>query len=44
MKSYFIRCGHKIDGCVIAIILLGQAEGELIVNKKSVYRKKDICI
>lgn len=32
----FIRCSHKIDGCVIAVILLGQAKGELIVNKKGI--------
>lgn len=43
-KSYFIRCSHKIDGCVIAVILLGQAKGELIVNKKGIYDKKDMCI
>lgn len=42
--SYFIRCCHKIDGCVIAVIFLGQAKGELIVNKKSIYGKKETCI
>jgi hypothetical protein len=32
----FIGSSHKIDGCVIAVIFLGQAKSELIVNKKSI--------
>lgn len=30
------RCCYKVDCCVIAIILLRKAEGELIVNEKSI--------
>lgn len=32
----FIGSSHKIDGCIIAVIFLGQAKSELIVNKKSI--------
>lgn len=30
------RCCYKVDCCVIAIVLLRKAEGELIVNEKSI--------
>lgn len=32
----FIRSSHKIDGCVISVVFLGQAKSELIVNEKGI--------
>lgn len=29
---YLLRCSHEVDGSVVAIILLQQAKGELIIN------------
>lgn len=33
---HLVWCGYKIDGSVVAVILLGQAEGELVVYQQSV--------
>jgi len=34
--SYLFRCGHEVDGSVVAVILLKQAEGELVINQQVV--------
>lgn len=36
---YLFRCCYEVDCCVIAIILLGKAEGELIVDEKSICKE-----
>lgn len=43
-NSYFIRSSHKIDGCIIAIVFLGQTKSELIVNEKGIYGKKEYIL
>lgn len=36
-ETYLFRCGHKVDGSVVAIILLRHAEGKLVVDDESVW-------
>lgn len=36
MKTHLVWCGYKINGSVVAVILLSQAEGELVVYQQSV--------
>lgn len=31
--SYLFRCSHKVDSCVVAVVFLQQAEGELVVDQ-----------
>ena len=35
-ETYLLRCGHKVDGGVVAVVLLRQAEGELVVDEERV--------
>lgn len=34
--TYLLRCGHEVDGGVVAVVLLRQAEGELVVDEQRV--------
>lgn len=34
--TYLLRCGHKVDGGVVAVVLLREAEGELVVDEEGV--------
>lgn len=38
-KIYLFGCCYEVDRCVIAIILLRKAEGELIVNEQSICKE-----
>lgn len=38
-KIYLFGCRNEVDCCVIAIILLRKAEGELIVNEQSICKE-----
>lgn len=33
---YLLRRGHEVDGGVVAVVLLRQAEGELVVDEEGV--------
>lgn len=33
---YLLWWGHKVDGCVVIIVFLDEAEGELVVDQKVV--------
>lgn len=35
-STYLIRRGHKVDGGVVAVVLLCEAEGELVVDEEEV--------
>lgn len=35
-ETYLLRCGHEVDGGVVAVVLLRQAEGELVVDEEGV--------
>lgn len=34
--TYLLRCGHKVNGGVVAVVLLREAEGELVVYQEGV--------
>ncbi len=36
-NNYLLRWGHKVDGSVVIIIFLDEAEGELVVDQQIVY-------
>lgn len=38
-ETYLLRCGHEVDGGVVAVVLLRQAEGELVVDEQRVCLK-----
>lgn len=35
-RAYLLRCGHEVDGGVVAVVLLRQAEGELVIDEERV--------
>lgn len=35
-QTYLLGRGHKVDGGVVAVVLLRQAEGELVVDEECV--------
>lgn len=35
-QTYLLGCGHEVDGGVVAVVLLRQAEGELVVDEERV--------
>ena len=37
--SYLLRRGHEVDGGVVSVVLLRQAEGELVVDEQRVCLK-----
>lgn len=39
-ETYLLRCGHEVDGGVVAVVFLRQAEGELVVDEKRVCLKQ----
>lgn len=39
LDTYLLRCGHKVDGRVVAVVFLRQAEGELVVDEERVCLK-----
>lgn len=34
--TYLLRRGHKVDGGVVAVVLLREAEGKLVVDEEGV--------
>lgn len=36
-ETYLLRCSHEVDGGVVAVVLLRQAEGELVVDQESIW-------
>lgn len=37
---YLFRCSHEVDGGVVAVVFLKQAEGELVVDQQVVWSEQ----
>lgn len=42
LNAYLLRWGHKVDGSVVIIVFLDEAEGELVVDQKVVCSERQI--